>query len=71
MTIDPTANLTIVRVDAGPVVVYWSMIPYDSETGEYSLDIDTSGFAPGIYDLHIGTSSDGHNHQVRIEITAP
>ena len=72
VTIDPTANLTIVRVDPEPVtVVYWSMIPYDPETGQYSLDIDTSGFAPGIYDLHIGTSSDGHNHQVRIEITAP
>jgi len=70
VTIDPTANLTIVRVDQEPVtVVYWSMISYDPETGQYSLDIDTSGFAPGIYDLHIGTSSDGHNHQVRIEIT--
>jgi len=71
VTIDPTANLTIVRVDEEPVVVYWGMIPYDPETGQYSLDIDTSGFAPGIYDLYIGTSSDGHNHQVRVEITAP
>ena len=72
VTIDPTANLTIVRVDQEPVtVVYWSMISYDPETGQYSLDIDTSGFAPGIYDLHIGTACDGHNHQVRIEITAP
>ena len=69
---DPTANLTVTRVDVDPrEIVYFGFIPYNEETSSYSMEIDTSKYEPGIYNLFIGTSCDGHNHEVRVEITAP
>ena len=67
---DDTANLTIVRVDAGavPEIVRWAMIPFDADLGSYGTSIGTEGLAPGTYDLHIGTSFDAVNRTIRIEL---
>ena len=65
---DAVATLSVIRVD--PVeCTSWSMIPYSEEEGEYRIDYDTAGLAPGYYDLYIGTN-DGQTKQLRVEITA-
>ena len=64
---DPTANLAITRIGVEPrEIVYLGLITYDEGTSSYRMDIDTSGFEPGIYDLFIGTSTDGQNRMLRI-----
>ena len=69
---DPTANLAIARMDTEPhEIVYLGLIPYDEGTSSYRMDIDTSEFEPGIYDLFIGTSTDGQNRRLHMEITGP
>jgi hypothetical protein len=46
------------------------MITYDEGTGQYVFDFDTSGLAPGVYDLLIQTD-DGQSFQLRVEVTEP
>ena len=72
MVTDAVATLSVVRVTPGEIreFIYWGTIPYDSVSGQYQLDYDTSGLIPGYYDLYIGTS-DGQTKQLRVEIVAP
>jgi len=69
---DAVVTLSVVQVnpDGSTSLVHWGMITYDEGTGEYVFDFDTSGMAPGIYDLLIQTD-DGQSFQLRVEVTGP
>jgi len=66
------ATLSVVRVNTGSITEFisWDLIPYDATVGEYTLTYSTAKLVPGTYDLFIGTS-DGQQHQLRIELAAP
>jgi len=67
---DAVVTLSVVQVndDGSTSLVHWGMITYDEGSGEYVFDFDTSGMAPGIYDLLIQTD-DGQSFQLRVEVT--
>jgi len=44
------------------------VIPYDAASGQYQVCLDTGGIEPGIYDLYLGTSRDGVNRRIEIEV---
>ncbi len=69
---DAVATLTVVRHEDDGVlnVLELHMIPFDEAAGQYVLDFDSSGLAPGLYSLWIGTS-DGQSYEVMVGITAP
>ncbi len=66
------ATLSVVKTTPGKStsLVFWGMIPYNNDVGQYTFNYDTTKLTPGYYDLYIGTS-DGQTRQFRIEITAP
>jgi len=65
-----TANLTIVRVDDGLLdsVSLWEMIQYDPIQRRYTACVEIADLEAGLYDIYIGTSRDGVNRRVRIEV---
>jgi hypothetical protein len=69
---DAIVTLSVVQVndDGSTSLVHWGMITYDEGTGQYVFDFDTSGLAPGVYDLLIQTD-DGQSFQLRVEVTEP
>ncbi|KPJ58401.1 MAG: hypothetical protein AMJ46_14260 [Latescibacteria bacterium DG_63] len=69
---DAVVTLSVVQVndDGSTSLVHWGMITYDEGTGQYVFDFDTSGLAPGVYDLLIQTD-DGQSFQLRVEVTEP
>ena len=69
---DAVVTLSVMQVnpDGSTAVVHWGLISYDEGSGEYTFNFDTSGLAPGVYDLVIQTD-DGQSFQLRVEIAEP
>ena len=55
---------------AGSALAFWGVTTYDASTGEYVFQIDTSGLAPGSYEMIIQTA-DGQTETLTIEIVEP
>jgi len=68
--VDRTANLLLTKVEPNGLstVLTWKMIPYSAASGQYDVCLDTGGLEPGIYDLCLGTSRDGVNRRIEIEV---
>ncbi|MBN1859733.1 hypothetical protein JW848_11115, partial [Candidatus Bipolaricaulota bacterium] len=67
---DALVTLTVTR-DADPVeIVYFGVLPYDTDLGMYASGIDTTGWEPGTYHIYIGTDRMTWSEDV-VEITAP
>jgi hypothetical protein len=65
--IDAAVTTSLLGPDGG--LVFWGCATYDETTGEYVFTIDTSGLAPGTYELIIQTD-DGQSQTVSIEVLA-
>jgi len=48
-------------------IVLLGRMTYDGDLGAYTIDIDTSGLEPGIYDVYLGTD-DGRSRHFQIEV---
>ncbi|MFC2082980.1 hypothetical protein ACFLSG_02960 [Candidatus Bipolaricaulota bacterium] len=63
-----------VDIEPRPEVVtlldHWTVNQYDSVRGGYGYSWDTSGYAPGYYDVHL-SFADGTSHTCRTQLTAP
>ncbi len=66
--IDAAVTLSLMGPDGG--LAYWGFASYDEGTGQYMFTIDTSGLAPGTYELII-QSDDGQSQTITIEIQEP
>jgi hypothetical protein len=55
---------------AGSALAFWGVTTYDESTGEYLIEIDTSGLAPGSYEMVIQTA-DGQTETLTIEVEEP
>jgi len=67
---DAIVSYTVSRaLDSGiQEIVLFGAMPFDSDLGAYSLDLDTSSLEPGLYDIWLG-SDDGRTHHYQIELT--
>jgi parallel beta-helix repeat protein len=66
---DAAVTLSLLGPDGSNGLAFWGCASYDETTGEYVFSIDTSGLAPGTYELIIQTD-DGQSRMVSIEIQA-
>ncbi|MEA3253984.1 MAG: right-handed parallel beta-helix repeat-containing protein, partial [Chloroflexota bacterium] len=68
VTGEPITDAAVTTSLLGPdgALVSWGCATYDETTGEYVFTIDTSGLAPGTYELIIQTD-DGQSKTVSIE----
>ncbi len=71
VTGEPITDAAVTTSLLGPdgSLVSWGCATYDETTGEYIFTIDTSGLAPGTYELIIQTD-DGQSKTVSIEVQA-
>jgi hypothetical protein len=71
ITGEPVTDAAVTTSLLGPdgSLVSWGCATYDETTGEYVFSIDTSGLAPGTYELIIQTD-DGQSKMVSIEVLA-
>lgn len=71
VTGEPVTDAAVTTSLLGPdgALVFWGCATYDETTGEYVFSIDTSGLAPGTYELIIQTD-DGQSKTVSIEVQA-
>jgi len=71
ITGEPITDAAVTTSLLGPdgALVSWGCATYDETTGEYIFTIDTSGLAPGTYELIIQTD-DGQSKTVSIEVQA-
>jgi len=69
VTGDPITDAAVTTSLLGPdgSLVSWGCATYDETTGEYVFSIDTTGLAPGTYELIIQTD-DGQSKTVSIEV---
>jgi len=69
ITGEPVTDAAVTTSLLGPdgSLVFWGCATYDETTGEYVFTIDTSGLAPGTYELIIQTD-DGQSKTVSIEV---
>jgi hypothetical protein len=63
------AAVTVSLMGEDGTLVFWGCAVYDETIGEYVYSIDTSGLAPGTYEL-IVQSSDGQSVAVTVDVQA-
>jgi hypothetical protein len=66
---DALVSYTICRTlgDGTPEIVGFGVLSFDADQGTYVYDIDTTGLAPGVYDIFLGPN-DGRVHHFQIEL---
>lgn len=64
---DAAVTLSLLGPDGSNALAFWGTATYDEATGLYVLSIDTSGMAPGTYELIIQTD-DGQSKTLEIVI---
>ena len=45
-------------------IVYFDVVPFDAESGEYRIEIDTTGWEPGVYDVWVGDDAGSGDHTI-------
>ena len=68
---DATVSYTISREkeDGSSEIVAFGVLAFDADLTYYTVDVDTSGFEPGVYDVFLGTE-DGRSKHFQIEVIA-
>ena len=64
---DAAVTLSLLGPDGSNSLAFWGAATYNEDTGEYEFSIDTTGLAPGTYELIIQTD-DGQSMAVSIEV---
>ena len=68
---DETVSYTISRETEGGTseIVAFGVLAFDADLAYYTVDVDTTGFEPGVYDVFLGTE-DGRSKHFQIEVIA-
>ncbi|MFC2099374.1 NosD domain-containing protein [Candidatus Bipolaricaulota bacterium] len=62
-----TYTVSLQLEDGSSEIVAVGAMAFDEDLGAFTFDFDTSGLAPGVYDIYLG-SDDGRQHHVQVEI---
>ena len=66
---DAVVSYSVCRTlaDGTVEIVILGVMTYNGDLGAYTMDMDTSGLEPGIYDIYLGTD-DGRSRHFQVEV---
>ena len=52
-------------------ILFFDVAPFNEEAGEYQVEVDTTGWAPGVYDVWVGTGALDQFEHTQVTLAAP
>jgi len=52
-------------------ILFFDVAPFNEEAGEYQVEVDTTGWAPGVYDVWVGTGALDQFEHTQVTLVAP
>jgi len=52
-------------------ILFFDVAPFNEEAGEYQVEVDTTGWEPGVYDVWVGTGALDQFEHTQVTLVAP